>query len=397
MNILIAEDDSVSRRLLRGHLERWGHQVTESRDGAEAWELFVKSTASGAEKIYPIVVVDWMMPVMDGLELVKRIRALPLPRYTYLLMLTAKIEKDDVVQGMDAGADDYLSKPFDKEELRARLQAGQRILDLQAALTQAEKSAAVGRLAVGVAGEIAGPIGEVLQSLTDLRTDAHTLLDALQPAEVTELEVDADGPPRPVRAAVDPEALRDGLGPRFVSAENKLHRVRELVRSLRDFARIDELATRPVSLAALVGETLAMSKPEVTEKTLLVHFVPPEGLPQVMGHPGKLKRAIYNLMSFLIDSAPEHATLGVGLSIQGGTVSLQISAPTPSVKPEQLPHLFEPFAHVSDTSARSAFHSGAQSGLGLPVAFSIAREHGGTIEAIAEPRGTTLRMVLPTL
>ncbi len=396
MNILIAEDDNVSRRLLRGHLERWGHTVTESRDGSEAWDLFVRSTAPAAETVFPVVVIDWMMPVLDGLELIRRIRALTLPRYTYLLMLTAKIEKDDVVRGMDAGADDYLTKPFDKEELRARLQAGQRILDLQAALTQTEKSAAVGRLAVGVAAEISGPIAEVLRSLSELRTDTHSLVDALHPADAPTQVIDVGDPPRPARPPIDAETLRDGLGPRFVAAENKLHRVRELVRSLRDFSRIDEVATKQLSLSALVSETLSMCRPELAEKTLLVHFVPPESLPAVLGHPGKLKRALYNLLSFLIDFTPEHSTLSVTLTSRNNQLLLELAAPTPTLAPDKLPHLFEPFAYVGETTVRSGPPSSAQSGLGLPVAFSIAREHGGFLDAAARANGTVLQMTLPT-
>jgi phosphoserine phosphatase RsbU/P len=127
MKILIAEDESVSRRLLERHLERWGHEVVAVSNGAEAWELFQAGE-------FPIVISDWMMPRMDGLELIRRIRARQHSGYVYAILLTSKSQKEDIVAGMEAGADDFLTKPFDRDELRVRLRAGQRVVELESAL-----------------------------------------------------------------------------------------------------------------------------------------------------------------------------------------------------------------------------------------------------------------------
>jgi sigma-B regulation protein RsbU (phosphoserine phosphatase) len=129
MRVLIVEDDRVTRRLLQRQLEQWGHQVDAAEHGAQAWERFQIVD-------YSMVVSDWMMPEMDGLELVRRIRGTPRSGYVYVIMLTAKAAKDDLVQGMEAGADDFLSKPFDHNELRVRVRAGERILELERDLAE---------------------------------------------------------------------------------------------------------------------------------------------------------------------------------------------------------------------------------------------------------------------
>lgn len=134
MKILIAEDDPVSRRLLQALLVKWGYEVTVASDGAEAWELLQQE---GGPRL---AIIDWMMPKMDGAEVCRKVRATEGGAYVYLLLLTAKTQKEDIVRGIGAGADDYVTKPFDANELNARLRAARRILDLQADLVSARES-----------------------------------------------------------------------------------------------------------------------------------------------------------------------------------------------------------------------------------------------------------------
>ena len=128
MRILIAEDDKTSRNLLTVVLTKQGHEVVATINGAEALQAMQQPDAPG------LAILDWMMPEMDGPEVVVRLRAVKTDQPPYIIMLTAKSEKADIIVGLDAGADDYLSKPFDPGELRARIEVGRRILELQANL-----------------------------------------------------------------------------------------------------------------------------------------------------------------------------------------------------------------------------------------------------------------------
>jgi two-component system, cell cycle response regulator len=129
--ILVAEDDRLFRYILQTCLEKWGHKVILVNDGLAAWDALQSDDAP------QMVIFGWMMPGLDGLELCRRIRQSSPKPYRYLLLLSAKDSKQDVVAALDAGADDYLSKPFDVDELRARIRSGERILQLQEALIQA--------------------------------------------------------------------------------------------------------------------------------------------------------------------------------------------------------------------------------------------------------------------
>jgi sigma-B regulation protein RsbU (phosphoserine phosphatase) len=129
MRVLIADDDPISRRLLQRTLQQWGYEVTVARDGNEAWKLF-------EERDFPLVISDWVMPGLDGLELVRRIRACPRPGYVFIILLTANTRKREMVEGLAAGADDFVTKPFDHHELRVRLRGGERVLRLEQALLE---------------------------------------------------------------------------------------------------------------------------------------------------------------------------------------------------------------------------------------------------------------------
>ena len=129
--ILIAEDDPISRRLLEVFLTRWGYQVAVAAGGTEALELLDQA---GAPRL---AVLDWMMPGLEGIQVCRKIREHKDRPYTYILLLSARTQKQDLLLGLESGADDYLTKPFDAQELRARLRVGERILQLQDGLMKA--------------------------------------------------------------------------------------------------------------------------------------------------------------------------------------------------------------------------------------------------------------------
>ena len=131
MKILVADDDAASRRALEVTLRKWDYEVTTAADGEQAWEILQAAEAPR------LAILDWMMPGMDGVEVCRRLRRQSREPYSYILLLTARDDMQDVVQGLDSGADDYLTKPFDPEELRARLRTGRRLLALLGSLLSA--------------------------------------------------------------------------------------------------------------------------------------------------------------------------------------------------------------------------------------------------------------------
>jgi sigma-B regulation protein RsbU (phosphoserine phosphatase) len=133
MKILIAEDERITRRSLQRQLEQWGYKVVVVEDGAQAWEAF-------QQQQFDIVVTDWDMPLVDGRQLIELIRRSERSSYVYLIMLTGRSETGDLVAGMNAGADDFLSKPFERSELRVRLNAGERIIHLERKLAAQNKN-----------------------------------------------------------------------------------------------------------------------------------------------------------------------------------------------------------------------------------------------------------------
>lgn len=135
MRILVAEDEPVTAQVLAHNLRGWGHDVDVVSTGAEAWEAHQREQ-------YPVIVSDWEMPGMEGVELVRRVREMEDDHYAYFILLTSRSQMSDVVSGLEAGADDYLAKPVDLEELRARLRAGIRIVELKRSLAERNRQLA---------------------------------------------------------------------------------------------------------------------------------------------------------------------------------------------------------------------------------------------------------------
>jgi DNA-binding response OmpR family regulator len=128
MRVLIAEDDPVSRRLLQAALIKWGYEVTVTTNGREAWQALQSPDAPS------LLILDWLMPEMDGTEVCRELRQSAAHKSAYVILLTSRGSKEDIINGLEAGADDYVTKPFDHGELRARVQVGSRVVLLQTTL-----------------------------------------------------------------------------------------------------------------------------------------------------------------------------------------------------------------------------------------------------------------------
>ncbi|MDY7032004.1 MAG: response regulator, partial [Thermodesulfobacteriota bacterium] len=179
MKVLVAEDDSGLKSLLEKALEDLGHEVIVANDGQDAWKLLQRNDIR-------VVITDWIMPEIGGLTLCHKIRNTDFSNYIYIILLTAQDGKEDLINGFESGADDFITKPVELGELKARIQAGERIIKLEerlktsrAQLLQTEKMASIGQLAAGVAHEINNPTGFVssnLSTLMDYQKDIYLLI-----------------------------------------------------------------------------------------------------------------------------------------------------------------------------------------------------------------------------
>jgi len=137
MRVLVADDSAPSRAMLRSTLSRWGYEVVLAEDGAQAWRILAQLNPP------PMAILDWVMPELTGPEVVRRVRETHREPYTYMLLLTSKNSRAEIVEGLEAGADDYIIKPFDQHELQVRLRAGKRIIELQTDLVRAREEVRV--------------------------------------------------------------------------------------------------------------------------------------------------------------------------------------------------------------------------------------------------------------
>jgi CheY-like chemotaxis protein len=144
MRVLVADDDLTYCRTLEALLRKWGHEPVVTCDGEQAWQILQSPEAPS------MAILDWMMPGKDGVDICRQVRQGSPARPTYIILLTSKERKEDIVSGLDAGADDYMTKPFEREELRARIQVGERILKLQT--------------------ELAGRVKELQEALDQIKT-----------------------------------------------------------------------------------------------------------------------------------------------------------------------------------------------------------------------------------
>jgi signal transduction histidine kinase len=393
VKILIADDDPVSRRLLQSYLQKWGYEVTAASDGAEAWRVFEGGC-------FPMVITDWMMPELDGSGLIRRIRASQRPGYVYAMLLTARTQKEDVVEGMEAGADDFLTKPFDRDELRVRLRAGERIIRLehrlrgtQAALAQTEQLASLGRLAAGVAHEINNPIAYVINNLAVLRRDVQAMLKVLDKYREGREALAFARPELAEQAArledeMDLAYFLENHARMFDRSAEGLHRIRAIVQNLRDFARLGEAEYKEADLNASLRSTLEAYRHELEKNELRIETDFRELAPLAC-RPAKLNQVFSHILQNAIQASDAGGLIEVRTRPDGdGAVLVEVEDHAGGIPPEHLPHIFEPFYTTKPV--------GGGAGLGLSVSYGIVREHGGSLEVESTVgRGSLFRVRLP--
>lgn len=400
MEILIAEDDNVSRRLLHKIIEKLGYKVISAEDGSQAWDIFQK-------KPVKMVITDWMMPEMDGLELCRKIRGAKPSHYVYIIILTAKDQAQDSVKGLDAGADDYIIKPFKSGQLRARIRAGRRIIQLEEdfqkahiQLLHSEKMASIGRLAAGVAHEINNPlsfVGSNLETLLDYRHDVEILLKEYGKL-VTDLKNSQPGVhlPDPIlkqmerisalETSLDIDFILDDIPGLIQDSRAGTERIKKIVLGLKDFARPEEQGLQPVDINKSINSTLDVVWNKLKDKAAVTKDF--GALPLVRSYAQELNQVFMNILLNAADAIKDRGEIKIMTRAGNGYVEVVITDTGAGISEENLSKIFDPFFTTKEI--------GAGEGLGLNFAYNIIQKCNGTIDVqSAVGQGTVFTIRIP--
>ncbi len=397
MKILVAEDDHISLMFLQKMLAAMGHDVVCAEDGREAWETFTKQK-------FKLVITDWMMPRLDGLALCRQIRQQKSADYVYIIILTAKDQKADAIKGLDAGADDYITKPLDPAELGARIQVGQRIFELEDArknanlqLLQSEKMASVGQLAAGVAHEINNPTGFVSSNLKSLLnyfgdinklfTQYRDLIRAIGENEpITPAALERIKAVSVLETQVDIDFILDDIQDLIEESREGTERIKKIVQDLKDFAHPGDDKIKAVDINKGVRTTLNVVWNELKYKAVVEKEL--ADIPLVNGYPQQLNQVFMNILVNAAQAIEEKGTIKIATRLVEGKAEIVFSDTGKGIDPEHMPKLFDPFFTTKEI--------GKGTGLGLHVAYNIIQKHNGTIDVESEVgKGTTFRIRIP--
>ncbi len=411
-NILVVDDDLTVQLVLQDLLESEGHEVTVAPDGSEALEL--------ALRLHPdVMICDWMMPVIDGIELCRRVKASPELAATFFILLTAREQLSDRVKGLDAGADEFLSKPIETEELLARVRAGlrsrsltlqlsktlQELQQTQAQLVQSEKMSSLGQLVAGIAHEINNPVTFIYGNLAHVESYSAELIELLQLYE--EL---VPNPPAAIRdklAALDKDFLIQDLQKVIDSMQTGADRIRQIVLSLQDFSRSDRAGWQMVDIHQCLDNTLGLLQhrlhfpaSEAASKALEssgIEAIKKYGnLPEVECYAGELNQAFLNILNNAIDvlsqkDKPRSPRITITTEIADATsVRIRIADNGAGMSESVKSRIFDPFFTTKPV--------GSGTGLGLAICYQIiVAQHGGTLQCFSEPgQGSEFCIQLPT-
>lgn len=399
MKILIADDSSSVRAMLSMLLEQDGYEIIQARDGREGLEAATKYTPS-------IAVLDWEMPHLNGIEVCRRIRESNL-NTMYIVMLTSKGESDSVVEGLNAGADDYLVKPFSPAELKARIRSGVRLIQLHEdkikyhiSMQQHQRMRSVGLLAAGIAHEINTP-AQYLISNVDFLNESHIKLSGLmnqllRMLELVELGQWTAEDSKKIRKKLDeidinyfmeevPIAIKENV----TGIEN----IAKTVVALKNFAIPNSREKVAANINQLFENTIDVSRHRWMD-TAEVKKEFQKDLRDIPCYPAEVNQLFLAILENAIDAVAEKKQAGERGRIVCRTegkpdgVDIEISDDGKGMSPEILSRAFEPFFTTKP--------EGAGQGQGLTVAYDIVvNKHNGTISIESkENNGTTVKIHL---
>jgi signal transduction histidine kinase len=397
--ILVIDDDITVQIVLQDLLETEGHEVAIAADGQEGLQQ--------AKLMRPdLIICDWMMPAVDGLEVCKQVKADPNLTPTFFILLTAREQVTDRVKGLDTGADDFVSKPIDSDELLARVRSGLRLSktlqDLQqtqAQLVQSEKMSSIGQLVAGIAHEINNPVTFIYSNLTHVNGYTKDLLELV---ELYQQEV-----PHPSEAiadkleAIDLTFLVKDLPKVMASMQNGSERIRQIISSLQEFTRVDRAGWKKFDIHQGIDNTLLILGHRLQSRDTRpeIQVIKAYGkVPAIASYGERLNQAFLNLLNNAIDAieaqqnldskTPPRITIRTQL-VHKNKVLIVISDNGIGMETSVKTRIFDPFFTSKPV--------GSGTGLGLSTTYQIiVQQHHGAIACKSQPgQGTEFAIELP--
>jgi signal transduction histidine kinase len=352
--ILVVDDSAVAVASIRSALADEGHEVHVEHDGEAA-------LAALAKRSYDVLITDWLMPRLDGRALCRAIRSRPELADLYVIFLTVQDTKNQIVEGLLAGADDYVAKPFHPAELRARVRAGLRIVDAQK--QRAELARMKEEFVAMVSHELRTPLTSILGYLEMVRDDGSML-------------------------SLEQRDFLDIL-------ERNAQRLLRLVGDLLFFAQVESrklaLEVGEVELASVVDECVEAQQPAADEKQVTL-AVDVDSLPPLRADRSRLVQLLDNLVANAIKFTPAEGRVDVRLARANGSAVIEVADTGIGIPRDEQDRVFQRFFRTSNATAKAI----PGTGLGLSIVKAIAEAHGGTASvSSAVGRGTTFRVALP--
>ncbi|HEW78807.1 MAG TPA: response regulator [Phycisphaerales bacterium] len=398
IKILIAEDDTAPRLALKRIFQKWGYVVVVAKDGNEAWQL-LQAERPG------IAVLDWMMPCINGVELCRKIREKQDTGYTYIILLTSKVENKDIVVGLDAGADDYIVKPFNTEILRSRVNVGVRVVEYEAGLAEknaqlqrysdemerlaeerskqlihAERMATVGLLSAGIAHEINNPT-------TFIAGNAQTLERFWQDVKPTfQQQISIAGADREKL-----EFILEAMPKILNGIHNGVKRISRIVKGLKAFCHQQEETKGACNVNDSVEQSL-----EFCHNALKYHVTVQKNLagdiPEIMADSQQIEQVLINLFVNAADAIEENCegTLTIQTQHKDNTVVISVDDTGHGIPEDKLDDIWQPFFTTKVV--------GKGTGLGLSTVLGIIQNHDGQIKVENKSTGGALfTITLPAI
>lgn len=357
MKVLLAEDAPTSRMMLEEWLRIWEFEPVVAADGEEAWAHL----QNPAEEVPRLALIDWMMPRMDGLTLCQKIKAAPQLPFVYVILLTSKNSKEDLVTGLDAGADDFLSKPVQPEELHSRLNVGGRILDYQCRLEamDEQKNKFLGMVAHDLRNPLASIMGfsELLLGTEVPETSQREFLQVIH------------------------KASEEMLG---------------LLNNLLDISVIEsgqfDMALQPTDLIELVNYRLRLNQVKAQNKGMKLTFSAAPAHLEIACDGERIAQVLDNLLSNAIKYAPPDSEVSVQLQDRPDQVEVSVTDQGPGIPAEKRDRLFGTFQKLGSKTTGGE----KSTGLGLAIVKKIIAAHGGEVGIAQEmSQGSRFYFTLP--